>query len=227
MIRPDSIRPLKSYMIHSRRASTSGLPTRISQGTPQPRLNLTTVREELEKQGLSVVSTDPQNFSIRVHGNTAVVEKAFQTELHSFSYQKRSFQAHVRNAQLTGAAGELVDSVAGLDRHEVQPQISFVKDPKTGKALYGKKVTAQDTPATLFNITGTPLTAARTVQSEGAGYNDAHGYLLRHGVRQGLAQASSLLHTSSTSVALRSDVAGKAGVRRDRRDDRTRRGIRL
>jgi subtilase family serine protease len=123
---------------------------------------LTTVREELEKQGLSVVSTDPQNFSIRVHGNTAVVEQAFQTELHSFSYQKRSFQAHVRNAQLTGSAGELVDSVAGLDRHEVQPQISFVKDPKTGKALYGKKVTAQDTPATLFNITGTPLTAART-----------------------------------------------------------------
>jgi len=117
------------------------------------------VTEELEKQGLSVVSTDPQNFSVRVHGSTAVVEKAFQTELHTFNYQKRSFQAHVRDAQLTGAAGELVDSVAGLDRHQVIPQISFVKDPKTGKALYAKKVTAQDTAATLFNITGTPLTA--------------------------------------------------------------------
>jgi subtilase family serine protease len=124
--------------------------------------DLKTVREELEKQGLSVVSTDPQNFSIRVHGNTAVVEHAFQTELHNFSYQKRSFQAHVRDAQLAGAAGELVESVAGLDRHEVHPQISFARDPRTGKALYGKRVTAQDTPATLFNITGTPLTAART-----------------------------------------------------------------
>src|SRR5271170_2380005 len=56
-----------------------------------------TVTEELEKQGLSVVSTDPQNFSVRVHGITAVVEKTFQTELHNFSYQKRSFQAHVRD----------------------------------------------------------------------------------------------------------------------------------
>jgi len=56
-----------------------------------------TVTEELEKQGLSVVSTDPQNFSVRVHGSTAVVEKTFQTELHNFSYQKRSFQAHVRD----------------------------------------------------------------------------------------------------------------------------------
>jgi hypothetical protein len=95
-----------------------------------------------------------------VQGNTTVVEKAFQTELHNFSYQKRNFQANVSDAKLTGPAGELVDSVAGLDRHEVHPQISFVKDPKTGKALYGKKVTAQDTSATLFNITGTLLSAA-------------------------------------------------------------------
>jgi subtilase family serine protease len=121
---------------------------------------LKAVTEELEKQGLSVVSTDPQNFSVRVHGNTTVVEKAFQTELHNFTYQKRTFQAHVREAQLTGAAGELVDTVAGLDRHAVHPQISFVQDPKTGKALYEKKVTAQDTAATLFNITGTPLSTA-------------------------------------------------------------------
>jgi subtilase family serine protease len=120
-----------------------------------------TVTQELEKQGLSVVSTDPQNFSVRVHGSTAVVEKAFQTELHNFTYQKRSFQAHITDAELTGPAGELVDSVAGLDRHQVMPQISFVKDPKTGKALYAKKVTAQDTAAALFNITGTPLTAEK------------------------------------------------------------------
>ncbi len=118
---------------------------------------LQTVRQELEKQGLSVISTDPQNFSIRVHGSTSSVEQAFQTELHNFTYQKQSFQANVRDAQLTGAAGELVDSVAGLDRHAVRPEISFVKNPTTGKALYGKKITAADTPATLFNISGTPL----------------------------------------------------------------------
>jgi len=118
---------------------------------------LQTVQQELEKQGLTVISTDPQNFSIRVHGSTSSVEQAFQTELHNFTYKERSFQANVRDAQLTGAPGELVDSVAGLDRHAVRPEISFVKDPKTGKALYGKKITAADAPATLFNISGTPL----------------------------------------------------------------------
>jgi subtilase family serine protease len=121
---------------------------------------LQTVREELEKQGLRVISTDPENFSIRVHGSTSSVEQAFQTELHDFTYQRRSFQANIREARLTGAAGELVDSVAGLDRHAVEPEISFVKDPRTGKALYGKKITGEDTSATLFNISGTPLSAA-------------------------------------------------------------------
>src|SRR5271163_4656323 len=60
--------------------------------------DLQTVRQELEKQGLSVVSTDPQNFSIRVHGSTSSVEQAFQTELHNFTYKKQSFQANVRDA---------------------------------------------------------------------------------------------------------------------------------
>lgn len=118
-----------------------------------------TLTKELESQGLTVLSTDPKNFSVRVHGTTATVERAFHTELHNFAYKNRSFQAHVNDAQLLGDAGELVDSVAGLDRHQVVPQISFVKDRKTGKALYAKKVTAQDTAATLFNITGTPLTS--------------------------------------------------------------------
>jgi subtilase family serine protease len=79
-----------------------------------------TVQDELTKQGLSVVSVDRQNFSIRVRGNTSTVEKAFQTQLHTFNYKKSTFQAHVSEARLPGAAGELVDSVVGLDRHQVR-----------------------------------------------------------------------------------------------------------
>ncbi len=119
-----------------------------------------TVQQELSKQGLSVVSVDPQNFSIRVHGNTSTVEKAFQTELHSFNYNGTTFQAHIREAQLPGAAGELVDSVVGLDRHQVQPRLTVAKNPLTNQQLFKKKVTASDIGSTLLGeITGTPLTA--------------------------------------------------------------------
>jgi len=122
--------------------------------------DLKTVREELEKQGLSVVSVDPHNFSIRVRGNTSTVEKAFQTQLHTFSYKEKTFQAHVSDAHLTGAAGELVDSVAGLERHQVQPLVTVAKNPKTNVPLFQKKVTPNDIGSTLLaSITGTALSA--------------------------------------------------------------------
>lgn len=121
---------------------------------------LETVKKELVSRGFTVVSTDPHNFSIRVTGTTAHVESAFQTELHTLRINNKVFQAHTRDAQLPGAAGQLVESVAGLERHQVQPLISFVKDPRTGKALFKKKVTAANAGATLTQeISGTPLTA--------------------------------------------------------------------
>jgi subtilase family serine protease len=121
---------------------------------------LKAVQEELTKQGLSVVSVDPHNFSIRVHGDTSTVEKTFHTELHTFNYKQSTFQAHVREAQLTGAAGELVDSIVGLDRHTVKPMLTVARNPVTNKQLFKKKVTPADIGATLLGeITGTALTA--------------------------------------------------------------------
>ena len=76
-----------------------------------------TVKDELEKHGLSAISIDPQNFSIRVHGTTSAIESAFQTELHTFTYKNTSFQAPRQEARLSGAAGDLVAAAAGLERH--------------------------------------------------------------------------------------------------------------
>ena len=119
-----------------------------------------TVKKELLSHGLKVISTDPQNFSLRVTGTTADVEEAFQTELHSLRYNNKVFQAHTRDAQLTGAAGDLVDSVVGIDRHKVRPQVTIAQNPATGKPLFKKKITAASANATLLSaITGTPLTA--------------------------------------------------------------------
>ena len=118
-----------------------------------------TVKDELERHGLSTISIDPQNFSIRVQGTTGAIENAFQTELHTFTYKNTSFQAPGQEARLSGAAGELVAATAGLERHAVHPNFVIAKNPLTGQPLFSKKITATNTAAQLFgHITGTALT---------------------------------------------------------------------
>jgi subtilase family serine protease len=118
------------------------------------------VKEELINQGFSVVSSDPHRFSIRVHGTVAKAESAFQTQIHSFSYNGRVFDAHTSDAQLRGSAGALVESVAGLERHTTHPQLTVSKNPRTNKPLHKKLLTKAEIDGGLLNeITGTPLTA--------------------------------------------------------------------
>ena len=121
---------------------------------------LETVKQELTKQGFEVVSTDPQNFSLRVKGTTSTIEAAFQTEVHNFSYNGKTFQAHIRDAKLQGHAGELIDSVAGLDRHQSHSQLSVAQNPSTKAPLFKKVVTTAAAGSTILSeITSTPLSA--------------------------------------------------------------------
>jgi len=92
-----------------------------------------TVRSELEKHGLTILSTDAFGFSIRAHGTIANVESAFNTEIHHFEYNGTVFRANVRNARLTGEAGDYVSSVAGIESHQVHPLFSRALDPRTQK----------------------------------------------------------------------------------------------
>ncbi len=120
-----------------------------------------TVRQELVKQGFRVVSADPQRFSIRVHGNAATVESAFQTELRNFRYNDREFQAHVGEAQLPGAAGTLVSTVSGLDRHQSHPLVKYRTNPQTGQP-YAPIATAfpNDLAGALAQYTDAPLSVS-------------------------------------------------------------------
>jgi len=94
------------------------------------------VKHELLNGGFTVVDSDPHRFSIRVHGNVGNAESAFQTEIHTFTIKDRTFDAHVSEAKLTGTAGDLVDSVAGLERHQARPQIAIAQNPKTRQPLF-------------------------------------------------------------------------------------------
>jgi subtilase family serine protease len=128
-----------------------------------------TVKNELVRQGFSVVSSDPRRFSIRVHGAAAIVEKAFQTELHTFTYNGGTFQAHVRDAHLAGPAGDLIEAVSGIERHDSRPQLSYVKNPLTGKQVFKMPLkTRQDLTAFAASLTDAPLTKSGIVTWAGS-----------------------------------------------------------
>jgi subtilase family serine protease len=91
------------------------------------------VRDELERNGLTIISTDKIGFTIRAHGTIANVQRAFNTEIHDFEYQGKTFRANVRNARLNGSAGNYVSSVAGIERHKVVPQAMRAVNPRTQK----------------------------------------------------------------------------------------------
>lgn len=123
---------------------------------------LTTVKQELAAHGLSVVSIDSDRFWLRVHGNVAQAESAFQTEIHNLQVNGVRFSAHTQDARLTGNAGALVSAVAGLERHKAYPQYAFAKNARTGLPLFKKTLSSVEASGGLLStITGTPLSAAK------------------------------------------------------------------
>ena len=59
------------------------------------------------------------------------MERAFNTAIHQFQHNGKSFRANVQNAQLSGAAASYVSSVSGLESHQVRPLISRAVNLKT------------------------------------------------------------------------------------------------
>ncbi len=93
------------------------------------------VRHELENNGLTILSPDSFGFTIRAHGTIANVERAFNTEIHTFEYKGKTFRANIRDARLAGIAGSYVSSVAGIESHQVRPLYKRAFDLQTHQPL--------------------------------------------------------------------------------------------
>jgi subtilase family serine protease len=134
--------------------------TELAKFAPTPS-DFATVKGELVAQGFSVLSSDPNRFSLRVRGSVATIQNAFQTELHTFEYRGRTYQAHTAHAQLAGEAAHLIDSVAGLDRHQVLPRRTIALDPVTGQPKFKRKVISSASVSSILNeITDVALSSA-------------------------------------------------------------------
>jgi subtilase family serine protease len=100
-----------------------------------PKEQYDAVRKELENHGLAITSVDENSFSIHAHGTTANVESAFNTQIHQFQANGKVFRSNVENVRLSGAAGEYVSAVAGIESHQVHPLYRRALNPRTGQPL--------------------------------------------------------------------------------------------
>lgn len=97
--------------------------------------HLEKVRKALENAGLTIVSVDPEGFSIRARGSASVVEAAFGTSIHQFQRNGKIFRANVKPAQLAGDAGAHVAFISGLESHEAHPLLRRALDARTRQAI--------------------------------------------------------------------------------------------
>lgn len=105
------------------------------------------VQTELESHGLTIVSVDPNNLSLRVSGTATTVEAAFHTQLHQFRSGTRSFRSNLTAAHLNGEADQYLSSVAGLESHTIRPMLARALDSRTGQPHQPIPLTAVSTTA--------------------------------------------------------------------------------
>ncbi len=96
-----------------------------------PRWQMNAVRNALVRQGLAILSTDRDGFSIRARGTIARMARAFRTQIHEFNRDGVTFRAPITTPRLSGAVGAFVDTVAGLENHVVRPFLARARDPQT------------------------------------------------------------------------------------------------
>jgi subtilase family serine protease len=83
-----------------------------------PQAQLQAVQKELESRGLTLISSDENGFSLRVRGTTANAEHAFNTSIHQFQHNGKTFRANVQNAQLNGARRRQLEIKGGRIRQD-------------------------------------------------------------------------------------------------------------
>jgi subtilase family serine protease len=145
------------------------------------------VRQELESHGLTILSIDAIGFTIRAHGTIPNVERAFNTEIHQFSYKGRVFRANIKNARLSGEAGDYVSTVAGIESHQVRPLVAQALNPRTQEPYPPVPLSALASGSGITGTTTTCLTAPAT-------YTVGSSSALPEGVFAGTVFELNLLH---------------------------------
>ena len=95
---------------------------------------MASVRKELAAHNLSVVSADPNNFSIKIQGQSSDFEAAFHTTVMQYRMKTGATVNALAAAPTLGTAG-LVRAVTGIAGAGLQPFLKHPLDPATGKQI--------------------------------------------------------------------------------------------
>ena len=74
-----------------------------------------TVEQFFTSHGLKIVKSDSDHFFVRAQGTAAQVSSAFHVTLNNYEVNGKTIRANTGDPVVTGAAAQLVGSVAGLD----------------------------------------------------------------------------------------------------------------
>ena len=75
----------------------------------------------LEAQGFTVTQTARSRMWVSFSGSAAQVESAFQTQIHRFSFNGRTYYANATEPSLPGALAGVVLAIQALDNYPLQP----------------------------------------------------------------------------------------------------------
>lgn len=109
------------------------------------------VQAELKAHNLDVQSVDPLNFSVRFTGNTADVESAFGTQIGKYTVKGELTRAATSQPRMGGAAAGLLQHLSGLNTIAPKLNITFPRDPRTGKAPAGIPVQSGGAKSVVFS----------------------------------------------------------------------------
>ena len=97
---------------------------------------IASVKQELAAHHLSVVSVDPDNFSIKIQGQISDFEAAFHTSVTQYRMRTGATVSALSAAPALGdSAAGMVRAVTGISGTGLQPFLKHPLDPATGKQM--------------------------------------------------------------------------------------------
>ena len=108
-------------------------PAQFGQQFGMSSADLAKVSDWLQQEGFKVNAVAQSNNAISFSGTVATVERAFQTQIHSYSLNGEKHFANATNISIPAAMAGLVSSVRGLDDFRPTPRVQFAR--KTTSAV--------------------------------------------------------------------------------------------
>lgn len=102
-------------------------PVQFGQQFGMSSADLAKVSAWLQQEGFTVGSVAQSSNSISFSGNVAAVERAFQTQIHSYSLNGEKHFANATNISVPAAMAGTVSSVRGLDDFRPKPRVQKTK----------------------------------------------------------------------------------------------------